>query len=322
MDGLAAREAELLRLDQELEAKQKRAVEDANNALQEQESRLKAILGKGEVVGDSGFGTSGFGGSPETPTGSVTSLRVEEDPVQTKHSAKVRGVPSKKRGQQSRNNDHNSENSPGDVTPKEMGSDAVIRLQRAKLKVLAEDVEKSHGRIKVLEEHNTSLKKRNKAGNEEITKLTKRIQSMDAAREKEKRENEKNKTRIAELEAQLVSVQRELKKTDKTVKQATNEGTSKDVRLNRALEEVEKYRTRLQENEAAKKEAVDNAEGQVKKVKAEVRRLERQKTELLAAFRKQLKLIDVLKRQKIHLEAAKMLSFTEDEFTRTLEAHN
>jgi len=85
---------------------------------------------------------------------------------------------------------------------------------------------------------------------------------------------------------------------------------------------VEKYRTRLQENEAAKKEAVDNAEGQVKKVKAEVRRLERQKTELLAAFRKQLKLIDVLKRQKIHLEAAKMLSFTEDEFTRTLEAHN
>ena len=33
----------------------------------------------------------------------------------------------------------------------------------------------------------------------------------------------------------------------------------------------------------------------------------------------QLKLIDVLKRQKIHLEAAKMLQFTEDEFMKTLD---
>lgn len=50
-----------------------------------------------------------------------------------------------------------------------------------------------------------------------------------------------------------------------------------------------------------------------------MKRLEKQKAELLSAFKKQLKLIDVLKRQRVHLEAAKMLSFTEKEFAQTLE---
>jgi hypothetical protein len=39
----------------------------------------------------------------------------------------------------------------------------------------------------------------------------------------------------------------------------------------------------------------------------------------MAAFQKQSQLVDVLRRQRLHIEAAKMLGFCEDEFVKALE---
>jgi hypothetical protein len=39
----------------------------------------------------------------------------------------------------------------------------------------------------------------------------------------------------------------------------------------------------------------------------------------IAGFKKQMELIDVLKRQKLHLEAAHVLKYTEEEFMQTLD---
>ena len=47
---------------------------------------------------------------------------------------------------------------------------------------------------------------------------------------------------------------------------------------------------------------------------AEIQRLEAQKQELLVLLKKQAKLVDILKRQKAHIEAAQLLSFTQADY--------
>ena len=52
----------------------------------------------------------------------------------------------------------------------------------------------------------------------------------------------------------------------------------------------------------------------------EIRKLERQRSELINAFKKQGQLIEILKQQKLHLEAARLLQFTEEEFSKLIES--
>mmetsp|Transcript_2489 Transcript_2489/g.3446 ORF Transcript_2489/g.3446 Transcript_2489/m.3446 type:complete len:116 (-) Transcript_2489:717-1064(-) len=94
---------------------------------------------------------------------------------------------------------------------------------------------------------------------------------------------------------------------------------NKDAKLNRALEEIEKLKLALREAKINESGRSENVRRDQDRLVEDNRKLERQRNELLQAFKKQMKLIDVLKRQKMHIESAKLLAFTEDEFVRTLE---
>ena len=57
----------------------------------------------------------------------------------------------------------------------------------------------------------------------------------------------------------------------------------------------------------------------IEKLVQENKKLEKQKNDLYAAFKKCLKLCSILKKQKVHLENARLLSFTEEEFKNLME---
>jgi hypothetical protein len=71
--------------------------------------------------------------------------------------------------------------------------------------------------------------------------------------------------------------------------------------LNRAIEELEKYKTQLKEAKVTELSKSDNLKKDMDRMIEENRKLERQRNELMQAFKKQMKLIDVLKRQKMNL---------------------
>jgi hypothetical protein len=72
-----------------------------------------------------------------------------------------------------------------------------------------------------------------------------------------------------------------------------------EVRLNRSLEEVEKLRTIMHNHERDDKELRDLTRKKGDEVTMVMKRLEKQKSELLLGFKKQMQLIDNLKKQKV-----------------------
>jgi hypothetical protein len=60
------------------------------------------------------------------------------------------------------------------------------------------------------------------------------------------------------------------------------------------------------------------AQGDYQRLVEQKAKLEKQKAELLAGFKKQMKLIDVLRRQKVHIETARALQLTEQDFLNAI----
>ncbi len=97
----------------------------------------------------------------------------------------------------------------------------------------------------------------------------------------------------------MQGVRKELEGAKREVKQQTGAQSAVEVRLNRALEEAQRLRSQLQEARSSNKDSDGKVRRQVEQLQAENRRLEKQKNDLAAGFKKQLKLIDVLKRQRV-----------------------
>ncbi|KAL2914355.1 hypothetical protein HK105_206127 [Polyrhizophydium stewartii] len=221
-------------------------------------------------------------------------------------------------------------------------TEATNRFLKAKLHVLQQELDKIAGERdqKVQFESRskqeatiTELHEKFKRMEEELAKSNRGQQTAQNAADKLRATVDELRRKNELAEGELQRTKRELDEISRHSRQNEHDTSARDAKLNRALEEVEKQKTLLARKDTEAREKLDAAKRASDALFAENKRLQRQKSELMAAFKKQAQLIAVLKRQKararqppigrlrlaqMHVEAVKLLQFTEDEFVRAL----
>ena len=194
-----------------------------------------------------------------------------------------------------------------------------IRMLNIKIRGLETTLDKINFEKHELSQEKDQLEKEIKIVDEQRRRLDITNRNMTAQVEKGKGEVEDVRNRLSVVEEDNNLLKKELDEAKREAKKNLSKKSSSDIRLNRALEEAAKLRGQLQAAEREKKDALENGKKSVDELTIKIKFLEKQRNELLHGFKKQMELIDVLKRQKLHLEAAHVLKYTEEEFMQTLD---
>ncbi|MGH0127308.1 UNVERIFIED_CONTAM: hypothetical protein FKN15_030803 [Acipenser sinensis] len=346
---LLAKEEEYKRLNAELEARTAELVRQAEEVMREQEEVLSRPVSSHLDVGfeddDEDFRTAEIHTADD-----VAVLEDFADFSLAKTINKIEGQLEE---------DAKADDAEDDVIPS-----VGIEMGLAKLRVMQEELNRLAHEINKKDDENSSLSSKVKELEEDRSRLQRTTNIQQTQIDKYKTLAEDSNRKCDGLQQQLTALQKELEGLKRVQKQTVTNHSTTEVRLNRAAEEAERYKMELNKMKQSSKDSASLEHQKIEQLKAENKKLEKQKTELMTGFKKQLKLIDILKRQKeleglkrvqkqtvtnhsttevrlnraaeeaerykmelnkmkqsskMHIEAAKMLSFTEEEFMKALE---
>ncbi|KAI9209341.1 uncharacterized protein BJ171DRAFT_620706 [Polychytrium aggregatum] len=212
---------------------------------------------------------------------------------------------------------------PEDIDDENDGiTSASVRILKSKISLMQQEINK-------LIQENAEKDSTISSQQTEITALSgenvrhqKGISSLTGQLEKLKKAGDAQKKHCDSLEMELSTTRKEIENAVKREKERELEVNAKDLRLNRALEDIEKLKQTVAKATMDSKDKAEASKKTADRLLVDNKRLEKQKAEILMAFKKQMQLIDVLKKQKIHIEAARMLQFTEDEFMKAMSFEN
>lgn len=207
---------------------------------------------------------------------------------------------------------------PRNTKEEDLGQEATNRFLKAKLHVLQQELDKITGDRNDKDKRISLLEDKLKATDDEKQRSQKQHATSQQLLEKLKKQYDDQRAKQEMLEQELAKVKKEAEELGKHTRLSETDANTRDIKLNRALEEVDKLKSLLAKRDGEAKDKLEVAKRTADALFAENKALQRQKQELLAAFKKQSQLIAVLKRQKMHVEAAKLLQFTEEEFFKAL----
>lgn len=148
--------------------------------------------------------------------------------------------------------------------------------------------------------------------NEEIKKLTTQNTKLNLVIDKLKMEKQEEIQLLKEKYNEVTKISDLAILNEKKHKQ---EIITKDKKIIKLIEEIENYQSLSLKGEGSNDKIIED-------LKNENKQLDKQKNDLLQALKQSMKLISVLKRQKIHLEQSRLLNINEEKFNKLLQEGN
>ncbi|KAK6619834.1 hypothetical protein RUM44_006233 [Polyplax serrata] len=204
---------------------------------------------------------------------------------------------------------------------KGIGQEGTIKFLTAKVKVLADQLQVMQKEEKKFVDRIKELQVEKEKAVDEKEKLTQQVNTAKNVLVKCEQHCQTLVTQLQTTQAEKGHLKKELEKLNKEVRQNKQCYSANELKLNRTLEEVEKLRLTIQQMKKDEKELKESNRKRMDGLVSAVKSGEKQRVELLNAFKKQLVLIDNLKRQNGLIEVAKLLKSAEDDFINFLDCN-
>ena len=199
-----------------------------------------------------------------------------------------------------------------------MSAEQIVRVQKAEIESLSNQLK----RMSLLkQEGDKTIKELNatacsyKTDNDRLEKV---VSSFSTS----KKNGENARQDRKELESMRVenkTLVKEVANLQSHVKNAERNSQTRELRLKRALQSVEKFKQLMLDRKVKNSDSLETSREEVKDLTKKIKDMEKRSDDMMLLFKKQMQLIDVMKRQKVHLEASRMLQFTEEEFKSVLD---
>uniref|UniRef100_A0A240SWE0 Testis-expressed sequence 9 protein n=1 Tax=Glossina brevipalpis TaxID=37001 RepID=A0A240SWE0_9MUSC len=215
--------------------------------------------------------------------------------------------------------EHRSQLSTNSSGRRHISTEGLIKFLKSKITILEEDhdrinqemseqkelLEKALERSKIMEQQRDQAYMKHNAVAEQLSKTESQLEEA----------NRRLKERSVEQTAQ----QKELETIKRDLKIVTQTNKNLEKRLFRANEELDNARSTIGAMKTSERDLKDSTRTESEAKDKQIKSLKKQRSDLLNAYKKQLFLIDNLKRQNLCMEQSKMIAFGEKEFSKVLD---
>jgi len=201
-----------------------------------------------------------------------------------------------------------------DLKEKNKKLEAMNNYQKIKIETLENELDKVNNKLIMIELELNENKGGTKGNNNSNTAYMNQIYTLNSQLDKYKNLVNDKKSEYKLLLDKYNDIQKKYNQLFINDKKRNQELINKDKQIVKLLDELDKKNVSIVSTTAQQMKDKEN-----EKLIQENKKLEKQKNDLYAAFKKSLKLCSILKKQKVHLENARLLQFTEEEFKNLVE---